>query len=187
MAHGLGTPTHYAQGVRKQNLAGVAVLVVGVGLACWQLGRTNLGVGVVAGVIGLVLVIFLAWMSTRRGPHTPWPAAVASLGLGHAIVLWKPGCTYCELLRVQYRRDHRLTWVNVWADEDANVVVRRLNDGMEYTPTVLVGDEVLKNPSAHELRAALDASAAHPGDSGDESVEAAPRLGDEGSSDMTLS
>ena len=56
--------------------------------------------------------------------------------------------------------DPRVTWVNVWADPEANAAVRTHNDGNELTPTALVGDRVLVNPSADALRAALDADPA---------------------------
>ena len=55
----------------------------------------------------------------------------------------------------QLADDERVVWVNVWRDDDANHRVRELNDGAEYTPTVLVGDTVLRNPSAAAVREAL--------------------------------
>ena len=71
------------------------------------------------------------------------------------MVFWKPGCRYCERLLLALRGDDRITWVNVWQDQDANAVVRSLNDGNELTPTALVGEQVLINPSADQLREAL--------------------------------
>ena len=67
-------------------------------------------------------------------------------------MLWKPGCLYCERLLRQLRSDDRMTWVNVWRDEAANAQVRAVNGGDELTPTVLLGDQVLRNPTAAELR-----------------------------------
>lgn len=46
--------------------------------------------------------------------------------------------------------------MNVWADDEANALVRSVNGGDELTPTVLVGEMVLRNPSAAELAAVLD-------------------------------
>ncbi|WP_461107120.1 glutaredoxin family protein [Tessaracoccus terricola] len=97
----------------------------------------------------------LAWFMLRRGRHTPWARAGAQVGPGHAVVFWKPGCMYCERLLRALGNDNRITWVNVWKDADANTELRRHNDGDELTPTALVGDGVLRNPSADELQAAL--------------------------------
>jgi mycoredoxin len=106
-------------------------------------------------VAGLLLVALLA----RRGRHTPWRSAAQRLGTGGAVVFWKPGCVYCERLLHDLRGDDRITWVNVWADRQANTEVRRLNNGDELTPTVLIGDQVLRNPSAAQLRARLTGAA----------------------------
>ena len=74
------------------------------------------------------------------------------------MVFWKPGCMYCERLLHAMGRDARVTWVNVWVDQDANDEVCRLNNGDELTPTAVVGDRVLRNPSAEELNEALSAA-----------------------------
>lgn len=97
----------------------------------------------------------LGWFMLRRGRHTPWEEARERLAPGHAVVFWKPGCIYCERLLRALGDDRHITWVNVWKDEAANVELRRHNNGDELTPTALVGDAVLRNPSADELRAAL--------------------------------
>ncbi len=104
----------------------------------WVVAVAALGVGFVA---------FIA----RRGRHTPWAMASQHVGPDHAVVFWKPGCTFCERLLLAVGKDERITWVNVWADKDANAEVRRLNGGDELTPTAVVGDRVLRNPSAEEL------------------------------------
>ncbi|RCS74726.1 hypothetical protein CIK68_06665 [Brachybacterium alimentarium] len=77
------------------------------------------------------------------------------------MVLWKPGCFYCERLMLQIGKDARVTWVNVWRDDAAQTRVRALNGGDELTPTVLIGEEALRNPSARELRNRL--GSAEPG------------------------
>ena len=51
--------------------------------------------------------------------------------------------------------DDRSTWVNIHEDEAAAEYVRSVNDGNELTPTVVIGDEVYRNPDADEVRAAL--------------------------------
>lgn len=99
---------------------------------------------------------FVAW-SHRRGRHTALEQAKSLTAEEGGYVLWKPGCTYCEKLLRQMGDDSRVQWVNVWRDDVANDEVRAFNDGNELTPTAVVGDVVLSNPSAGQLRAALDA------------------------------
>ena len=105
-------------------------------------------------LVGLALVA----LNGRRGKHTSWERAERCIAPGHAVVFWKPGCMYCERLLHAMGRDARVTWVNVWVDQDANDEVCRLNNGDELTPTAVVGDRVLRNPSAEELNEALSAA-----------------------------
>ncbi len=106
---------------------------------------------VAVAAIGVGFVAFTA----RRGRHTPWATATQHVGPDHAVVFWKPGCVFCERLLRAVGKDERITWVNVWADKDANAEVRRLNGGDELTPTAVVGERVLRNPSAEELLESL--------------------------------
>lgn len=120
------------------------VLMVGSDASWWWVAAV--------GLLGLAFLGFNA----RRGRHTPWGQARALVAPGHAVVLWKPGCTFCERLLLAVGKNEHVTWVNVWVDKQANTEVRRLNDGNELTPTALVGERVLRNPSAEELLGALD-------------------------------
>ncbi len=129
---------------------------VALGLA---LAKIHPWVGAAAALAGLVVVGLLVRRTYRTGPHTPWAQARAGLDAGHAVVLWKPTCLYCERLLRAVGADPRVTWVNVWADPAANRAVRDLNDGNELTPTALVGDAVLRNPNGAELLAALGSDA----------------------------
>lgn len=122
----------------------------------WRFGRDNPLHGALIGVLGLVVWVALARMSLRRGRHAPWATAQERLAAGDAVVLWKPGCVYCERLLHRLADTPGVTWVNVWADKEANAAVRAVNDGNEYTPTVLIGDQVLRNPTGEEVLAALD-------------------------------
>lgn len=120
------------------------VLMLGSDTSWWWIAAV--------GVLGL---LFLG-LHARRGRHTPWQQARGLVAPGHAVVLWKPGCTFCERLLLAVGSNDRISWVNVWVDEEANAEVRRLNGGNELTPTALVGERVLRNPSAEELLGALD-------------------------------
>ena len=108
-------------------------------------------------VVIVVLVVVLARMAKRTGPHVSWEQAQQDLAAGKAVVLWKPGCVFCERLLVQLRKNERVTWVNVWKDQAANEAVHAVNDGNELTPTVFVGDQVLRNPGSGQVLEALGA------------------------------
>lgn len=151
----IGRAPRRLTGVKSQVRTSVAILALIIVAAAGLLGRTNLSAGILGGVVGLALVGAFAWWSLRRGRHVAWAEARRLIGPGHAVVLWKPGCTYCERLLLVLRRDSRVTWVNVWQDADAQTTVCALNDGNEYTPTVLVGDQVLRNPTPGQVRAAI--------------------------------
>ncbi|ATG50773.1 hypothetical protein CFK38_03980 [Brachybacterium vulturis] len=145
---------------QRWSLALVAVAILAMAAV---MAMDDLRQGIIAGVLGALVLAGAAVWSGRRGRHTPWARAEARISPDHAVVLWKPGCLYCERLLLQLGKDPRVTWVNVWRDEDANARVRAVNGGDELTPTVLLGTQVLRNPSATELREHLAAPrAGHP-------------------------
>ena len=141
------------KGQVQASLVALAVVAVAAGVAVGRSSGVSAGLGVSA--VALALTGAYGWWSLRTGPHVSWTQATEQLAQGQAVVLWKPGCVYCERLLRALGRNERVTWVNVWQDEDANARVRSLNDGNELTPTVLVGDQVLRNPSAGEVEARL--------------------------------
>ena len=72
---------------------------------------------------------------------------------------WRPGCGFCMALQhgldaqaVPYRR------VNIWEDAEGAAFVRQANRGNELVPTVVVGSQVLSNPSAAQVLAAVHAA-----------------------------
>ncbi len=137
----------------KKRLVSIVVVVVAFSVAIFLLidGDAPTWLIVFMAAVGLALVA----LNTRRGRHTPWAKAEEQVRAGHAVVFWKPGCMFCERLLRAVGKDDRVTWVNVWVDQGANDEVCRLNDGDELTPTAVVGDRVLRNPSAEELEEAL--------------------------------
>lgn len=134
----------------------LGLIAVTAALLAYQTGRDAgpmAGVGV--GLAGLALLGWLGRKFLRRGRHTDWASAQTKIAADHAVALWKPGCIYCERLQNELGEDQRVTWVNVYEDQAANGRIRELNDGNEYTPTVIIGRNVLRNPSADEVREAL--------------------------------
>lgn len=73
------------------------------------------------------------------------------------VVLWRPGCGFCRILFSGLER-HEVAHVrrDIWEDDDARQL---LNDriGCETVPSVLIGDELLVNPSVTEVLERLDA------------------------------
>lgn len=87
--------------------------------------------------------------------NVTWEEARAKLAPDHAVVLWKPGCSYCIDLKVDFEDDERFSWVNIAEDEGGAEAARNLNNGNELTPTVLIGDKGFSNPSSSQVRAEL--------------------------------
>ena len=146
---------------RTRTLVTTAGVVVLAAVTAGSLfGREDPVRGLVVAGLVLALGAALVLPQLRTGRHTPWSQARGRVAPGHAVVLWKPGCAFCELLLRAVGDDPRVTWVNVWADPEANAAVRTHNDGNELTPPALVGDRVLVNPTADARRAALDADPA---------------------------
>ena len=73
-------------------------------------------------------------------------------------VYWRPGCSYCMLLRRGLRRSGLATReVDIWSDPAGAAFVRVHARETETVPTVDVGGTVLVNPSARRV---VDAAAA---------------------------
>jgi glutaredoxin len=75
---------------------------------------------------------------------------------------WRPGCIFCSSLRRKLdksgveRVEH-----DIWSDPAAAAVVRRVANGNETVPTVVIGDIGLVNPNAREVLRVLGEHAPH--------------------------
>src|SRR5699024_12778707 len=115
-------------------LAAAAVFALAVAM-----GVDDLREGIAVGVLGGLGMLVLALWSGRRGRHIPWQRAAQQIAPGHAVVLWKPGCVYCEQLLLRLRDDPRVTWVNVCRDEAPNAWESAAHGGRERRPDSLIG------------------------------------------------
>ncbi|MGB7817646.1 MAG: glutaredoxin domain-containing protein [Ornithinibacter sp.] len=80
---------------------------------------------------------------------------VAGDGSG-VVVYWRPGCPFCSRLRFAVRKDRdRITWVNIWEDDDARLFVASLNGGNETVPTVVIDGVPHTNPDPSVVTGAL--------------------------------
>lgn len=68
---------------------------------------------------------------------------------------WRPGCTFCTILRRALRRTGLpVREVNIWADPAAAARVRAAAGGNETVPTVFVGPHAMVNPDVTQVLAA---------------------------------
>ena len=71
------------------------------------------------------------------------------------VVLWRPHCPFCRMLFSGIERHGlEVELRNIWEDDDARELLNR-RIGSETVPSVLVGEEILVNPSITELMAAV--------------------------------
>lgn len=70
---------------------------------------------------------------------------------------WRPGCPFCmSLERGLAKKNIPLNKKNIWDSEDAAATVRRIANGNETVPTVVVGQAELVNPSATQVIQAIN-------------------------------
>ena len=75
---------------------------------------------------------------------------------------WRPGCPFCMMLeRSLGKAKLPLDKRNIWDDPAHAAIVRSIANGNETVPTVRVGSISMVNPSAREVRAAVEAEAPH--------------------------
>ncbi len=78
------------------------------------------------------------------------------------VIYWRPGCTFCMLLRLRLRRTPlKRKMVNIWEDPEAAAFVRSVANGNETVPTVTVAGHAMVNPSKGELLEAVKRYAPH--------------------------
>lgn len=92
-------------------------------------------------VLAAALTALLWWTRAgRAGPHISHAAARAAAGDHDVIVYWRPGCRYCDRLRLGLgatRRD--VSWVNILRDPEAAAFVATYRDGNYTVPTAVTG------------------------------------------------
>lgn len=81
------------------------------------------------------------------------------------VVLWRPHCPFCRILFSAIdRRGLEVETRDIWSDPEARALLNE-RIGCETVPSVLVGDQLLVNPSIDEVVEAM-ASANAGSDSG---------------------
>ena len=69
---------------------------------------------------------------------------------------WRPGCPFCmNLERSLAKLNLPLNKMNIWDDPKHASAVRKIADGNETVPTVVIGSAKMVNPSAGQVLQAL--------------------------------
>lgn len=137
--------------LRSWRLTGFA-LAVGVFAAGPQLADGWSALGVASVVVFALLAV--AW-SPLVFPRSIGAARARQRG-DRPVIYWRPGCTYCQRLRVRLgRAGRRAYWVNIWADPEGAAAVRAITGGDETVPTVEVDGRSHVNPDPAWLRERL--------------------------------
>ena len=126
----------------------IVLLALVVAVVATSVAERDWFFATVYGVVGLALVW---WTAPRRGGRTTTHQEVLAMPESErpVVVYWRPGCGYCQRLKFALGADtERVTWVNIWQDEEAAAFVRSVNDGNETVPTVVIDGTPHTNPDA---------------------------------------
>lgn len=123
-----------------------AVVAVGCALA-WTIVGFGHGAAPALLVLAVTAVVALWNSPLRVTGHEPLQSVRSSCVEHAVVVLWRPGCPYSSALRRRAAREGlEVHWVNIWRDEDAYELCRRINMGSEETPTAMLLDPSLSGP-----------------------------------------
>jgi len=111
-------------------------------------------------LLGVVAVLFYAliWWThpSRSGPHISHAAAQAAAEDHDVIIYWRPGCIFCDRLKLSLGTDrHNVSWVNILRDSDAAKFVAAHRNGNEEVPTVVTGGGKLIDATPEAVRTHL--------------------------------
>lgn len=95
-------------------------------------------------------------LAAGRPVTVPQAVAAERAAAGGVVVYFRDGCPFCARLRMALRRHRdRVTWVDIWADDDARAYVASVNDGNETVPTVVIDGVPHTNPAPSVVVAAV--------------------------------
>lgn len=111
-------------------------------------------------MLAFLLSLLLWWTRpSRGGPHVSHAAAQAAAGDGDVIVYWRPGCRYCDRLKLGLGGTrHDVLWVNILRDPEAAEFVANHHDGNQTVPTAVTGAGEMINATAAAIKAQLGAA-----------------------------
>ncbi|MEV4539379.1 glutaredoxin domain-containing protein [Asanoa sp. NPDC049518] len=142
--------------LRSWRLTGLA-LAIGV----FAVGASLAGGSTAVAVVEIVVFAALAFVwSPLAFPRSGGAADARQRSRldGRPVIYWRPGCTYCQRLRLRLgRQGRRAHWVNIWADPEGAAAVRAITGGNETVPTVEVDGQSHVNPDPSWVRDRLRA------------------------------
>ncbi|MFI5801487.1 glutaredoxin domain-containing protein [Streptomyces sp. NPDC051561] len=136
-------------------------IVPAIFVVCGAAVATGLGIGGSLLIAGAVLLVFVLIAGMNSPLMFPKPigaleAQRRSAADGRPVVYWRPGCQFCQRLRIRLGRGARqVYWVDIWRDPEGAAVVRAVNDGNETVPTVFVAGRPHTNPDPEWVREQL--------------------------------
>ncbi|MGJ9421179.1 glutaredoxin family protein [Aeromicrobium sp. CF3.5] len=138
----------------RRTLPAVALLLVAIAVVGSSLASGDYATGAVVGTILIAVGLLASPLPYPSSAGTEeWRRAEQS---GDLVVMHRPGCPFCLRLRFSLGGlADRVTWVDIWADDEAAARVREATGGDETVPTVLVGGEAHVNPEPEWVRARL--------------------------------
>jgi glutaredoxin len=106
---------------------------------------------------GLLLGLLVWWTRPSRGSaHISHAAAQAAAGDGDVIVYWRPGCIYCDRLKLGLgSARHEVSWVNISKDPEAAEFVTTHGDGNETVPMAVTGGGEVIDATPAAIKARL--------------------------------
>jgi hypothetical protein len=111
-------------------------------------------------LLGLLLGLLLWWTwPGRGGAHISHAAAQAAASDGDVIVYWRPGCVFCDRLKLGLgSARHDVSWVNILKDSEAAEFVTICRDGNVIVPTAVTGAGVVIDATPAAIKAQLGAA-----------------------------
>lgn len=106
----------------------------------------------------VALGVLLRWTRPDRGgPHVSHAAARAAAGDHGVVVYWRPGCRYCDRLRLGLGATrHEVAWVNILRDPEAAAFVATHRNGNHTVPTAITGAGEMIDATPTAIRAQLE-------------------------------
>ena len=137
---------------------GVSALLAGVIVAVINIAQGDVVFATI--LLGVIAALFAAliWLTqpSRSGPHISHAAAQAAERDDGIIIYWRPGCVFCDRLKLGLGRDrHHVSWVNIARDTEAAEFVAANHDGDEQVPTAVTGAGTLIHATPAAIRAHL--------------------------------
>lgn len=132
-------------------MAGLIVVVIN-----YRQGDVALASILLAVLVMLGGLLFWWTRPGRGGLHVSHAEARVAAGDGDVIVYWRPGCIFCDRLKLGLGDTlEEVSWVNIALDPDGAEFVASRHGGNENVPTAVTGAGELIEATPAAIRAQL--------------------------------